>query len=99
MPELDTYNVIQRYAQANNDPAAVQAYTLLKTRAERLALWRAVSLGLPDLQAAMDLTLGVSNKRTQVQRLDSMTEEERRKLYDAACKAAGIEIDPAAFTK
>ena len=96
MPELDTYNTIQRYAEANNDPAAVQAYVLLKTRAERMALWRAVSLGLPDLKAALDLTLGLSGKKNP-SKLADMSEEERRKLYDAACKAAGIEIDPAAF--
>jgi hypothetical protein len=71
---------------------------MLKTRTERAALWRAVSLGIPDLKAAMDLTLGISSQKSP-NKLADMSEDERRKLYDAACKAAGIEIDPAAFTK
>ena len=101
MPEFDTYNAIQRYAKRNNDPAAVLAYVFLKTRTERQLMWRAVSLGLPDLKAALDLTMGITNKPSSNNpaSMADMSEEQRRKLYDAACKQAGIQLDPSALTK
>lgn len=101
MPEFDTYNAIQRYAKSNNDPAAALAYVLLRTRTERQLLWRAVSLGLPDLNAALELVMGITSKEGTANptSMADMTEEQRRKLYDAACKQAGIKIDPSALTK
>lgn len=101
MPEFDTYNAIQRYAQSNNDPGAVLAYVFLKNRTERQLMWRAVSMGLPDLQSALELTMGITKKgvANNPASMADMTEEQRRKLYDAACKQAGIKIDPSALTK
>ena len=101
MPEFDTYNAIQRYAQRNNDAEAALAYVLLKTRTERQLMWRAVSMGLTDLQAALDLAMGITKKAASNSptTMADMTEEQRRRLYDAACKQAGIQLDPSALTK
>ena len=101
MPEFDTYNAIKRYAQHNNDAEATLSYVFLRSRTERQLMWRAVSLGLPDLQAALELVMGMTRRVSpdNPAAMADMTEEQRRKLYDAACKQAGIKIDPSALTK
>jgi len=96
MPELDTYNTIKRYAQNNNDPAAVQAYYFLMRRTERVALWHANTQGVGDLGSAMRQYLGLHLDAKPVT-MSGKTEEERRKMYEEACKASGIQLDPETF--
>ena len=100
MPEFDTYNAIQRYAKDNDSAEAALAYVFLKKRTERQLLWRAASLGFADLNAALDLVMGITSNDSSGSptSLADMTEDQRRKLYDAACKQAGIKLDPSALT-
>lgn len=96
MPELDTYNAIKRYAQNNSDPAAIQAYYFLQRRTERAALWHASTQGVGDIGTAMRQYLGIHLNVKPVT-MAGMSEEDRRKMYEEACKASGVHIDPEAF--
>lgn len=98
MPEFDTYNTIKRYAQNNSDPAAVQAYYFLMQRTERLALWHANTQGVGDLGTAMRMYLGLHLDAKPVT-MAGMSEDARRKMYEEACKAKGIQLDPETFKK
>lgn len=98
MPALDTYNAIQRYAEDNSDPAAVQAYYFLMRRTERAALWYANTQGVGDLGTAMRQYLGMHLNAKPVT-MAGMSENDRRKMYEEACKAKGIQLDPEAFKK
>ena len=51
------------------------------------------------LQSAVGLYLGAKERVQAVKDLPDMTEEERHQLYEEACAAVGIPIDPEVFTK
>lgn len=98
MPELDTYNTLQRFASDNNDLANIQAYKFLKRRTERFVRWQAINIfGVSDIQKAVELYLGVSNPEATPQDLAAMSEEQRLSMYEQACAEFGIAVDPSAF--
>lgn len=96
MPEFDTYKAIERYAKNNDNPEAFLGYQFLKRRTQATIMWRTLMTGI-DSSAAIKLYLGIKESVGASRDLADMSEEERKAMYDAACREAGIQLDPSTF--
>jgi len=98
MPEFDTYHIIERYAKANNDKAAFQAYLMLKRRTQMSVLWRSLcAFGTEGLHEATIAQLGAfseESKHKDTTNLADMTEDERLAMFMEAMEATGEQLDP-----
>jgi len=103
MPEFDTYHILERYAKANNDKAAFQAYIMLKRRTQLSVMWRSLcAFGAEHLDEVSRAQLGAfaeESKRKTATDLGSMKEEERRDFFMKAMEMTGVQLDPAVLAE
>jgi len=100
MPELDTYQTLKRFAENNTDLAAIQAYKFLKRRTELSVQWQVLRMaGVVDPKKALEFYTGVKDQIQAPTRLEDMSEAERMKLFEEACKQTNVQLDPSIFKK
>ena len=100
MPSLDTYKTIERFAKNPEDSAALQAYKFLRHRTALEIKWKAFQY-VPAIEhnAAVDLYTGARDKTVSAKSLEEMSEPQRMDLFEQACKAAGVQLDPSILRK
>ena len=100
MPSLDTYNTIERFARNPDDGTALQAYRFLRHRTALEVKWKALQY-VPAIEhdAAVNLYTGVSNRAPVAKDLSEMSEPQRQDLFEQACKATGVQLDPSILRK
>ena len=99
MPEFDTYHALERFARDNSDSEAIQAYLFLRKRTERAIRWRAMQeVDRMGLQKAVEFCTGIRFNKAP-EKLEEMTEEQRRAMFEKACADTGVQLDPSLFKK
>ena len=100
MPALDTYKTIERFARNPDDGAALQAYKFLRHRTALEIKWQAFQY-VPAIEhgAAVDLYTGAKERVTVAKDLSEMSEPQRQDLFEQACKATGVQLDPSILRK
>ena len=100
MPALDTYKTIERFARDPDDGAALQAYKFLRHRTALEIKWQAFQY-VPTIEhsAAVNLYTGTKEYAPVVKDLSEMSEPQRQDLFEQACKATGVQLDPSILRK
>lgn len=100
MPALDTYKTIERFARNPDDGAALQAYKFLRHRTALEVKWQALQY-VPAMEhgTAVDLYTGTNERVTVAKDLSEMSEPQRQDLFEQACKATGVQLDPSILRK
>lgn len=100
MPALDTYHTIERFAKNNSDAEALLAYRFLKHRTSLAVKWQALQY-VPVIEhgKAVDLYTGTVEREPVAKSLENMSEKERLNMFQQACMATGMQLDPSLLRK